>query len=169
MKLHVLFIAAIVTPGLCLADKSVSVDDIVKQLSVPRYRSLGSQSFAAKNADPNLGRIDLPAIQFEYNSSMLTIEARQQVDILGLAMQELPSEKLAIVGHTDASGSDEYNMSLSERRAISVSKYLVSEVGIDPARIVPLGEGESNLKNKSNPRSAENRRVEIVNSRVLGN
>ncbi len=89
--------------------------------------------------------------------------------MLGEAMRQLPRETLAIVGHTDASGSDQYNMTLSQRRAKSVSQYLVSELGIDPSRLQSIGEGETKLKNKSNPRSADNRRVEVVNSRVLQN
>ncbi len=168
MKLYALLITFFLMPGLCAADNAVSADDIAKQLSVPRYRSLPGANGGFKTA-PDVGRIDLPAIQFEYNSSVLTREARQQVDILGAAMQQIPREKLAIVGHTDASGSDQYNMSLSERRARSVSQYLVSELGIDPSRLEPFGKGETNLKNQNNPNSAENRRVEVVNTRVLEN
>ena len=165
----ILIIAAVLGPIVCNADGFVSEQEIMRQLSPPTFRSLGSQGFTKGQISKGKGRIDLPAIQFEYNSSILTTPAMEQVNALGAVMLKRPDEKLHIVGHTDASGSDIYNMSLSERRAISVSQYLESELGIAPSRLIAVGEGESRLKNQSDPDSAENRRVEIINTRALGN
>ena len=66
-----------------------------------------------------------------------------------------------IIGHTDASGSASYNLTLSQARADEVVRYMVRDCGIDAALLEAVGMGEASLKNTENPRSYENRRVEI--------
>jgi outer membrane protein OmpA-like peptidoglycan-associated protein len=104
-------------------------------------------------------------IQFEFGSAELTPSARQVLDELGAALQseELSSFQFSLVGHTDAVGSDEANLSLSERRAQSVKDYLITEFQIDPARLEASGVGEGDLADPSNPNSGINRRVVITN------
>lgn len=171
MKYVAFMVGAMLISSQSIAFEAVSTDEIVEQLKVPLTRSLGKQSFSKEVLinNPKLGRIDLGAIQFKHNSSQLTPEAKRQVENLAAAMEQLSNEKMLIVGHTDASGSDQYNMSLSERRARSVMNYLVLELGIDPARLQSKGEGEEKLKNMAYPRAPENRRVEVINRRVLDN
>jgi outer membrane protein OmpA-like peptidoglycan-associated protein len=67
-----------------------------------------------------------------------------------------------VLGHTDSTGSDAYNQALSERRAQSVSNYLVGR-GVAQARIAARGYGESQpiASNDTDSGRAENRRVEI--------
>ena len=67
-----------------------------------------------------------------------------------------------VIGHTDNTGSEEYNMELSIRRAESVREYMVSE-GVDASIINVYGEGESNplASNETREGRAENRRVDI--------
>ena len=112
--------------------------------------------------------IDLQ-INFELNSARLTPEAEQQLDALGTAMisPELSYAQFSIYGHTDASGSAEYNKTLSEKRAESVKTYLVGKFDIAPDRLYTAGYGEEKLKNAANPNAAENRRVQIVNRTPL--
>ena len=152
----------IFAPVIVVAGDSVSVEDLIEKLSVSQTRSLGSQSFEADE-----GRVDLQSIEFEVNSAALKENAKKQVDILGQAMMQLPDDDFYIIGHTDASGADQYNLTLSERRSNTVYEYLVNNYGIDPSRLVSQGKGEKQLKNDANPTAAENRRVEIVNSIVL--
>jgi outer membrane protein OmpA-like peptidoglycan-associated protein len=104
-------------------------------------------------------------IQFEFGSAELTPSARQVLDELGAALQseELSSFQFSLVGHTDAVGSDDANLSLSERRAQSVKDYLITEFHIDPARLQSSGAGEGDLADPSNPNSGINRRVVITN------
>ena len=68
-----------------------------------------------------------------------------------------------VAGHTDAKGSDVYNLDLSDRRAKSVQNFLIEQFDIDPKQLVAIGFGEEQLKNKEDPRAAENRRVQVVN------
>jgi outer membrane protein OmpA-like peptidoglycan-associated protein len=68
-----------------------------------------------------------------------------------------------VAGHTDSSGSDQYNLSLSERRAQSVSGYLSSH-GVKGQRLIPIGAGEGHpvASNDTETGRAQNRRVELT-------
>jgi len=71
---------------------------------------------------------------------------------------------ICINGHTDAIGSEEYNLKLSERRAVSVGRQLVVNEGFDPSRLFIHGIGESEpiASNKTVDGRRKNRRVEIL-------
>lgn len=74
---------------------------------------------------------------------------------------ESTSGTYQIIGHTDSSGSVQYNLTLSQARADEVVRYMVRECGIDAALLEAVGMGEGRLKDSSNPRADANRRVEI--------
>ena len=104
-------------------------------------------------------------ITFETNSASLTSAARRSLDVVrdALASDKLSPFRFAIEGHADPRGMPEANLKLSQARAESVRDYLVSTGKIDAARLDPVGKGDRELLNKSNPIAAENRRVTIVN------
>ena len=104
-------------------------------------------------------------IQFEFGSAALTPSARQVLDELGAALQsdELSAFQFSLVGHTDAVGSDEANLSLSEERAQAVKDYLVGQFQIDPVRLEASGVGEADLADPGDPSNGVNRRVVITN------
>jgi len=118
--------------------------------------------------------IDL-TIFFEFDSALLKAESKSQVDALCSAIQAneaalmASSEEAAetehgsyqIIGHTDASGSVAYNLSLSQARADEVVRYMVRDCGIDGNVLQAVGMGEGRLKDASDPRADQNRRVEI--------
>ncbi len=116
--------------------------------------------------------IDL-TIFFEFDSALLKTESKTQVDALCTAIEtnemainesgaaESGHGVYQIIGHTDASGSVAYNLSLSQARADEVVRYMVRECGIDGNVLQAVGMGEGRLKDPSNPRADENRRVEI--------
>jgi len=101
---------------------------------------------------------------FPRNSDRITDEARIQLNAIGSALisDRLLPYKYVLAGHTDATGSAEYNRDLSVRRALSVRRYLIDTFGIDPSRLVAAGWGESRLKAPEKPNSSVNRRVELV-------
>ncbi|MBG6209249.1 outer membrane protein OmpA-like peptidoglycan-associated protein [Labrenzia sp. EL_126] len=105
-------------------------------------------------------------VQFEYNSDVLTTEALISLKTLGNALNhpKLDGFVFQIVGHTDAKGSDNYNMDLSKRRANAVREHLSFYYDVDAERLAAIGMGESNLYDASNPEAAINRRVEIKNT-----
>ncbi|MFB9055300.1 DUF5723 family protein [Mariniflexile ostreae] len=82
-------------------------------------------------------------------------------DIIDI-LNEYPTAKFSIEGHTDSSGSDALNQKLSDARANAVKRYLI-ENGIDPFRLSAIGYGESKpiATNDTNEGKAQNRRVEI--------
>ncbi len=107
-------------------------------------------------------RIGLP-IKFDYDSSVLTNNSMSILKRLGmmLNLEKVANEKVMIEGHTDASGSESYNLSLSKRRAKAVSDYLISNYQIDPARINTAGRGESSPLPGISKFDSLNRRVEF--------
>jgi outer membrane protein OmpA-like peptidoglycan-associated protein len=108
-------------------------------------------------------RIDL-YVHFEYDQSNLTMsDARLTLDALGKALQDprLARMKFAIIGHTDARGTDAYNDELSRKRAEAVRQYLVQYHRIDAGLLQASGKGRRQLKDASRPEDGINRRVEI--------
>lgn len=99
---------------------------------------------------------------FEFNKSNLLPSAFPVLNKLAKAMNDNPDSRWRIEGHTDAIGSDSYNMELSRRRAQSVVDYLIQQ-GIDRSRleVVPLGESQPKATNDTQEGRAMNRRVEI--------
>ena len=107
-------------------------------------------------------------ITFEFGSSALTTDAKMQLRTLGEALNSsaLASDVFLIEGHTDSIGSAQYNQSLSERRAMVVKRYLVDYAGVRASRLQAEGRGETKLLDTEAPRSATNRRVQVVNLQV---
>jgi outer membrane protein OmpA-like peptidoglycan-associated protein len=104
-------------------------------------------------------------IKFPFSSSDIGPAAVPAVTALGRALSsaELKGGTFVVAGHTDAVGSYVSNQELSERRAESVKRYLVSNCQVPAANLVTVGYAKTKLKNDSDPNAAENRRVQIVN------
>jgi peptidoglycan-associated lipoprotein len=103
-------------------------------------------------------------VRFEFDRSVLTDEAIQLLDAKVAALQANPSIRVRIEGNADDSGSDEYNMALSQKRAGIAHRYL-TERGVDGSRlqIVSFGEEKpSCTANHEEPCRAQNRRDEFV-------
>ncbi len=109
-------------------------------------------------------KVDLAAknILFVTGSAKLQTKSYKGLNDVVKIMQENPEMKLAIDGHTDNVGSDEYNQKLSDNRAASVMGYIVSK-GIDASRITSAGHGETMpiADNKTAAGRQQNRRVEM--------
>jgi outer membrane protein OmpA-like peptidoglycan-associated protein len=106
-------------------------------------------------------------IHFDYDSYAIKPESFPALDAIGEALVNPPLDKaiINVEGHTDSDGSNEYNQTLSERRAWSVKSYLVQKFGIDPNRLVIVGYGEEApiATNDNDAGKAVNRRVEFEN------
>jgi OOP family OmpA-OmpF porin len=103
-------------------------------------------------------------IEFDTNKAEVKPKYHAELDKLGNFMQEFPNAKGSIVGHTDADGGKEANRKLSQARADSVRKYIISKFGIDANRITAKGYGSAKpvSSNKSATGKAKNRRIEAV-------
>jgi outer membrane protein OmpA-like peptidoglycan-associated protein len=102
-------------------------------------------------------------ILFDVDSSVLSSEARSSLDQVGSVLVDYPKTAVIVQGHTDATGSEVHNLSLSERRAAAVKNHLVGR-GVEPDRMVAVGYGESEPVAGNETRSGRqmNRRVNIL-------
>lgn len=107
--------------------------------------------------------VNLPDVLFEFDSATLTSSALDTVRHVARAANEQADRHIAVEGHTDSLGTDEYNQRLSLARARSVTGELVAE-GVRRSRITTRGYGESMpiASNQTESGRQRNRRVEIV-------
>jgi OmpA-OmpF porin, OOP family len=111
----------------------------------------------------NLAQITL-AIEFDFGSARISPRSYRSIGLMADALYHpaLYGYCFLIVGHTDAVGGREYNLKLSERRAEAIRQALINPFGIGRLRVDTLGLGEEQLLNPSNPKAAENRRVQLI-------
>ena len=103
------------------------------------------------------------AILFDFDSSDLRSTARTDLADLAASLRDYPGHDAVIVGHTDGTGSEDYNQRLSERRASAVGNYLQTlGLGSDRFRTVGVGEMQPVASNDTDFGRQQNRRVEIA-------
>lgn len=85
-------------------------------------------------------------IYYDYNSHEIKKGAADELDQLSVVMKENLNLKIQLSAHTDSRGKDDYNLLLSEKRAVSAKQYLIKK-GISSNRIFTIGYGERNLRN----------------------
>jgi outer membrane protein OmpA-like peptidoglycan-associated protein len=104
----------------------------------------GNITFATNSADLNAGFFDV-------------------LNSVGLVVNEFDQTVIEVAGHTDSTGSDEYNQQLSQRRAGAVATYLGTR-SVRSDRIIPVGSGETHpvATNDTDVGRQQNRRVELT-------
>ncbi|WP_179354667.1 OmpA family protein [Winogradskyella vidalii] len=110
--------------------------------------------------------VKLNNIYFEFDKSNITNQGALELDRLVAIMKDHSEMKILVRSHTDAKGSDAYNLKLSESRAQSTMQYLISK-GIDKDRLSAKGVGSLEPKidckaNCSEEEYAQNRRSEFL-------
>jgi outer membrane protein OmpA-like peptidoglycan-associated protein len=102
-------------------------------------------------------------ILFDFDSANLKAQAKDNVKSLANSINEYPNTEIRIIGHTDNKGAENYNLSLSEKRAAAVKAYAVAQ-GVPASRLSTLGKGFSEpiADNTTEAGRAANRRVEVV-------
>lgn len=112
----------------------------------------------------------LPDVLFEFDRTDLTESARGKIHAVAeIVVRLAPERTLSIEGHSDAVGTEEYNLELSLRRANSVTEEL-RQGGVMPEKMRTIGLGERNpvapnktAEGRDDPQGrAQNRRVEVV-------
>lgn len=128
-------------------------EDACKELEANGFKCMGFKPAV---------KYSLPASSFKIGSAELPELLKKQLDVFAdvLKGKKGSGRQVRVIGHADASGTPEANQALSLRRAEAVKSYLVSK-GAEPDMLVVVGVGAKDLKNATNPTSAENRRVEI--------
>ncbi|CDF79204.1 OmpA/MotB family protein [Formosa agariphila KMM 3901] len=105
---------------------------------------------------------DKSGVTFATNKADLTAKAKENLDAIAEVFIEFPDTNLLVEGHTDNTGNDAYNMTLSEKRAQSVVTYLKSKgVTGDRFDVTAYGETKPRFDNATEEGRTKNRRVEI--------
>ncbi|WP_306046329.1 OmpA family protein [Nioella sp. MMSF_3534] len=125
--------------------------------------SMANENIVIDNRGDHL-MVTMPdGILFDTDSA--AIRAGLQADLRAMArnLQQYPASTVDVIGHTDNTGSAEYNQDLSARRASAVAGVLL-EQGVDPARVRSFGRGENEpvATNLTPEGRQQNRRVEII-------
>jgi outer membrane protein OmpA-like peptidoglycan-associated protein len=110
-------------------------------------------------------RIDIDSITFDTGSWDIRPDQAAKLEPIAQAMmraiQANPNEVYLIEGHTDAVGTEDDNLSLSDRRAQAVTEVLTEEFGVPPENMIPQGYGEQNLKVPTQGPEERNRYVSV--------
>jgi peptidoglycan-associated lipoprotein len=117
----------------------------------------------AKNRSSDRAAITMP-VYFQFDRSEITDEGLQALDQKVDALQRNSGVRIRIEGNADDSGSDEYNMALSQRRAAIVHRY-ITDRGIDASRLQIVSNGEERpacTTSREEDCRAKNRRDEFV-------
>lgn len=133
---------------------------------IPKKKIIqGTETQTSISLDPiETGRVyTVDNINFQFDKAYLLPDSINLLDRVLRIMQENPSMKLEIRGHTDNIGDAAYNMKLSQRRADAVAEYMIKH-GISPERLIAKGFGETKAiaPNDTNVNRAKNRRTEFV-------
>jgi outer membrane protein OmpA-like peptidoglycan-associated protein len=112
----------------------------------------------------------MPDVLFETNSFTLRPPARESLAKFAGILLAYPDLRLEVDGHTDSTGSDEYNQQLSEKRAASVRDYLAQQgIPISAVAVMGFGKTEPVASNSTAAGRQQNRRVElVVSGEVIG-
>jgi len=116
----------------------------------------------AKEGCPMAQSAEKTPAYFEFDSSVLSVEDKENLDQIAARLKANSTERVRISGYTDNTGPENYNIELSKRRAMAAAQYLEKQ-GIAADRIKTIGYGASHFAdhNTTNAGRAKNRRVEV--------
>ncbi|MCW3846285.1 OmpA family protein [Sphingomonas sp. LB-2] len=126
-----------------------------------RRRTAGTDIQVIRNGDELILRMP-SSITFATDSAAIDPRYAPTLDQVAMVLRDYEQTYVDVYGHTDSRGSDDYNQSLSERRAASVADYLAAR-GVRSVRLGTRGFGETQpvASNETDAGRAANRRVEI--------
>jgi len=112
--------------------------------------------------------IVLENIYYDFDKSAIRTGDALELDALATILKAYPSIEIDLIAHTDSRGKKDYNLFLSEERAVSAKNYLIAK-GIDDNRVRAVGKGEEVLRNScsdgvncSDVEHQYNRRTEVI-------
>jgi outer membrane protein OmpA-like peptidoglycan-associated protein len=146
-------------------NETSSRPNVGPNVGMPNFSNLDSLLSSQGPLTSKTAPILLPTdLLFDYDSATLRGAAVGSLEKLAELIQRNPSATFIIEGHTDSFGTPEYNMQLSQARAMSVKLWLADSARINPARIQTRGMGMSKLlvRGGSVEEQQLNRRVEII-------
>jgi outer membrane protein OmpA-like peptidoglycan-associated protein len=170
-------IVALAPPVIAIARDKYIVDygrasdyDLYEALTAPPVERL-DRAYAldeirySESLRQRMRRVDLDTLTFDFGSWDIDPSQYRNLeriaDNINRALENNPDEVFLIEGHTDAVGTEEDNLSLSDRRAQTVAEILTSEFGVPPENLVTQGYGEEYLKVPTERAERANRRIAI--------
>ncbi len=145
--------------------------EAIQQREAMRARLLAQLNQVLQTRDTARGLIvSMPDVLFDFNKYTLKPEARERLARISGIVLAYPDLRLEIDGYTDSIGSDEYNQTLSDKRAEAVRDYIVTS-GVSMNNVVARGMGKADpvADNTTAQGRQLNRRVEmIVSGDVIG-
>lgn len=110
--------------------------------------------------------IDLTPVYFNFDNFLLTADGEAQLHKIYRLMKDFPAVRVRLIGHADAKGTADYNLVLSQKRALTTLQYLLN-LGIEESRLSSTGLGEKNfVAINSNPDGTDNPEGRQLNRRV---
>lgn len=146
--------------GIAGAAVGYTMDKQIKEL---KEQTAGSGIDVTETDNGQAILVNLPeGVTFDVGSYTLKPQFRATLDDIGRSLNQYPNSLIDVYGHTDSTGSDAFNQTLSENRARTVANYLVTQ-GVASSRIRSQGFGETMpvADNATDAGRARNRRVEI--------
>ncbi|MEQ1495688.1 MAG: OmpA family protein, partial [Novosphingobium sp.] len=146
--------------GVAGAAVGYTMDKQIKQL---KEQTAGSGVDVSETDGGQAILVNLPdGVTFDVGSATLKPAFRDTLDKVAASLIEFPNSIVDVYGHTDSTGSDSFNQTLSENRARTVMNYLISK-GVPAARLRSQGFGETMpiMENTTAEGRTKNRRVEI--------
>ncbi len=170
-------IVALAPPVIAIARDKYIVDygrasdyDLYEALTAPPVERI-DRAYAldeirySESLRQRMRRVDLDTLTFDFGSWDIDPSQYRNLeriaDNINRALENNPDEVFLIEGHTDAVGTEEDNLSLSDRRAQTVAEILTSEFGVPPENLVTQGYGEQYLKVPTEMAERANRRIAI--------
>ncbi len=151
------------TSGGVMRDRVFTQLDVIEVRAMQRDMVTVDAGYMA-NEMAQQGRVALYGIYFDTGSANLRPESGPTLQQIARLLQSQPNLRLIIVGHTDNSGTFQFNMDLSQRRAQAVERTLVEALRIRPDRLMSAGVGylAPVASNSTEQGRAANRRVELI-------
>ncbi|MEM8665835.1 MAG: OmpA family protein [Pseudomonadota bacterium] len=142
------------------------LDPVALQLAAEQAAASGGDNAPGPLSDQlrKLPQLSIE-INFDRGSARIMPKSYESVGLIADAFHSpyLMGQRFAIVGHTDATGTREFNLKLSKERAASVMEALATTFAVPATELVAIGLGEEQLQDPAHPDSGVNRRVQIIN------
>ena len=129
----------------------------------PRFNPIAASTIKYSNWKHDATALEAQTVHFDYDSAVVKAGESSKIQIVAAYLQSNPTHAVLIEGHCDERGTEEYNRSLGERRALAVREGLVA-AGISPERVDTVSFGEDRPADPAHNKAAwtKNRRGAFV-------
>ena len=158
----VVFALSVATAAGCSKDKKEETTPEVAPAPAPKTAAPASDKTEVATGEVREALLALRRVHFEHDKAVLLPESRQALDEAGTRLKSYPEVEVYIDGHTDTTGTGEYNLALGEKRAQVVADYL-ERLGVEGTRLhaVTFGEEKPLAEGEDEAAMAKNRRAEF--------